>query len=54
MPFDVPFVAATKDVAGEGWGGVNKVSIESHQVRDLGFTQEKISRVKWLEKGQDF
>ena len=41
MPFDVPFVAATKDVAGEGWGGVNKVSIESHQVRDRGFTQER-------------
>ena len=29
MPFEVPAVVATKDVAGEGWGGVNKVSSES-------------------------
>ena len=53
MPFDVPFVVATKDVAGEGWGGVNKVSSESPSEGPWLHTGKNL-RVKWLEKGQGF
>lgn len=50
MPFDeVPFVIATKDVAGEGWGGVNKVSRESPSGGTPWLHTGKNLRVKWLE-----